>query len=179
VVMTNEDILEQQVEALEKLLQLKTAVIEELEAKVSRLEADKADKAAHPYPGVNTPWITQPYIQPYQPNIIYTPGQSDTITIFTACPDGTPHQYPSMWGGTNSPSCAKCGQSNIISAGTTTGHFTTSPNGNSNVTIGTPQNITLTGAQCNLPVHTSGYAQTVDLLDPTQNNVFALQNAAK
>jgi hypothetical protein len=48
--MTNEQILEQQVEALEKLLQLKQAIIEELESKVQKQQNNN-----------------QPQWQPYYP----------------------------------------------------------------------------------------------------------------
>jgi hypothetical protein len=44
--MTNEEILAQQVEALEKLLQLKQAVIDELESKISKMEMEKLN---YPY----------------------------------------------------------------------------------------------------------------------------------
>ena len=71
--MTNEQILEQQVEALEKLLQLRSAIIEELEAKVAKLQAQTI------YPGMSTPYTVQPYpyyATPYVGSII--PG---TVTV--------------------------------------------------------------------------------------------------
>jgi hypothetical protein len=108
--MTNEQILEKQVEALEKLLQLKAAVIDELEAKIQRMQ-----------PGIT--WTTPQYIQ--TPYIPYQGGAGGIGTTFgggsgggtitvtggsASCPDGTPHQYPSMCGGAGPSCCAKCGQ---------------------------------------------------------------------
>jgi hypothetical protein len=90
--MTKEEILEQQVEALEKLLQLKGAVIQELESKVSRLEAERLV-----YPGiVNVPY--QPFIG------------GGSLQVQYPCTDGLGHNYPQNWGGTSHPACTKCGQ---------------------------------------------------------------------
>jgi hypothetical protein len=89
--MTNEQILEKQVEALEKLLQLKEAVITELEAKVSRLQ--------YPYGslgGIGGPAVSIPSV--------WTVPQNTW-----QCTDGQPHTYPNPWGGTTSPHCTKCG----------------------------------------------------------------------
>ena len=102
--MTNEEILGQQVEALEKLLQLKEAVIQELESKVNKLELEKV-QAPYNQPHY-IPWVGQPHWQ--------GGSAGSTITINTHnCPDGTPHQYPSGWGtthhGTTHPACVKCG----------------------------------------------------------------------
>ena len=86
--LTNEQILEQQIEALEKLLQLKTAVIEELEAKVQKLQN------LHPTLGgsiVNLPYVAAP------------PNSS------LQCSDGQFHQYPTLFGGSSYPSCVRCG----------------------------------------------------------------------
>src|ERR1035438_1970641 len=101
--MTNEEILEKQVEALEKLLQLRSAIIEELEQKVTNLRNELAVAKSIQWPGTTqTPWTS--------PSPWYGQGGGSVITINTnTCPDGTPHQYPSMWGGTNPPSCSKCG----------------------------------------------------------------------
>lgn len=106
--MTNEEILEQQIEALEKLLQLRKAVIDELESKLAKVQAEKN---ALQYPwlggsgglGISSP----PYHQPMYPGI----GGGGTSTIqINLCPDGTPHQYPSSWGhSTATPCCTKCG----------------------------------------------------------------------
>lgn len=108
--MTNEEILEKQVEALEKLLQLRTAIIEELESKVRKLETEKYINAPHTYPGYDYPGIVN---VPY-----FGGGLSGTITAINTCPDGTPHEYPSMWGGINPPPCNKCGGNTIISTNT-------------------------------------------------------------
>ena len=98
--MTNEQALEQQVEVLEKLLQLKQALIEELEAKVQRIQVAQIPS----YP------ITVPYMQPYvQPYVGGTGGITIAGTSF--CPDGTPHQYPNSWSSNSGqPCCTKCGQ---------------------------------------------------------------------
>jgi hypothetical protein len=168
--MTNEQILEQQVEALEKLLQLRAAIIEELEAKVDRLEADKINIAPS-YPGVNLPWITTPYVQPYNPGF---GGSSGTIIISSNCPDGTPHQYPQTWSGTCVP-CVKCGQS----MGTISG-ITTQAGGGSNIAF---TNVPPAGS-----AHTTGYitpvtsqSVTADGITHTvtHDNVFTLTNTAK
>lgn len=102
--MTNEEILEQQIEALEKLLQLRKAVIEELEAKVAKLEAERS----YPNPA---PWITTPWVGPIGGGTGILGGGS-TITITNLCPDGSPHQYPAVWSGIN-PCCTKCGASMV------------------------------------------------------------------
>lgn len=105
--MTNEQILEKQVEALEKLLQLREAIIQELEAKVSKLQ--------HPYPGLGN----IPYYGGYgQPGIsipsVWTTPQG------TLCTDGQAHTYPQNWGGTTSPPCTKCGQQTFPQSGVIT-----------------------------------------------------------
>jgi hypothetical protein len=111
--MTNEQILEQQVEALEKLLQLKQAVIEELESKVQKLQYPPL-----PYSGGGAGVINLPSVW----------------TVPPMCTDGLPHQYPSMWGGTSQPSCTKCGQyPSIFNSGA--GVITTTSGGASGITI--------------------------------------------
>ena len=55
--MTNEEILERQVEALEKLMQLKQAVIDELEIKVAKLQPQLS------YPGISYWTQGQPSMQ--------------------------------------------------------------------------------------------------------------------
>jgi hypothetical protein len=95
--MTNEEILDKQVEALEKLIQLKQAVIEELENKISKMELERL---TIPYPHqINIPWIGGGV------------GGAGGAGYTNTCPDGLHHQYPSMWGGTTPPSCSRCGQS--------------------------------------------------------------------
>ena len=84
--MTNEEILEKQVQALEKLLQLKQAIVEELEAKVCRLEIERINS---PLPQVNIPscWPADP------------------------CPvDGLYHEYPFPWHSITPAPCKKCGK---------------------------------------------------------------------
>lgn len=151
--MDEKQILERQVEALEKLLQLRSAIIEELEAKVSRLENQGG---AH-FPGVNVPWVSSPYIG-------YP--QSSSVIVTNTCPDGSPHQYPSLWGGTTNPPCAKCG-----------------------MCIGTAQgNIVISGNTTSIPMQTSGYIQPVTsqtlsvdgiTTTVTHGNLFTLTAAAK
>jgi hypothetical protein len=85
--MTNEEILEKQVEALEKLLQLKQAIVEELEAKVSRLEIERIN-----FPPLR-PHINLPSCWPADP-----------------CTDGLHHEYPFPWHSTTPAPCKKCGK---------------------------------------------------------------------
>lgn len=169
--MTNEEILEKQVEALEKLLQLRAALIEELEAKVSKLNSDLSN-ARLQWPGTTTPWISP--LTPIAPHNPWIPGPTwggtGTIVISNNCPDGTPHQYPSTWGGTGPIPCTKCGASqnpwnqNI----TLTGISTTGLALNSD---GTPK------------VHTTGYLQVADghRGEPIRDNenIFALNRITK
>ena len=104
--MTNEEILEKQVDALEKLLQLKQAVINELEKK---LETSQHQQLNQPfYPHTFTP-------QPYW-----------------ICSDGSYHSYPQYWTGTIPPSCTKCGlaqQNGGITVTTTSGQLSISQDG--------------------------------------------------
>lgn len=80
-----EEILEQQVEALEKLLQIKDAIVEELEKKIAKLEHEAIMKGFQPL-HVPSVWHTDP------------------------CPLGGAHNYPLLWNGTTPPPCSKCGQ---------------------------------------------------------------------
>jgi hypothetical protein len=86
--MTNEQVLEKQVEALERLLRLKEAIIEELDNKVQKLQSQ----------GITTGSGAgySPYVQQFRPSWI--------------CSDGNPHQYPQVWQGVVPPPCDKCGQ---------------------------------------------------------------------
>lgn len=112
--MTKEEILEQQVEALEKLLDLKSEIVDAQARKIDRIETELAqEKQKHtPYPGV---WY--PSVQPWV--------GGNTITLPTAqCPaTGSYHEYPSLWNGTSPAPCSKCGQypssSGIITIGGT------------------------------------------------------------
>lgn len=97
--MTDKEILEQQVEALEKLLKLRQAVIEELENKVAKLETEKT---------VYPQW--QPYISPPQTTGLSTPCPSDPTGI---------HSYPTGWLGVNTQ-CTKCGKYAVSSTITIT-----------------------------------------------------------
>lgn len=81
--MTKEEILEQQVEALEKLLQLKQATIEELE---ERLRNNKSYPSLHGYE--------------------YFGARASAHCPATV--SGT-HEYPTPWFGTIPPKCSACG----------------------------------------------------------------------
>ena len=114
--MTNEEILEQQVEALEKLLQLKQAIINEQERKIEKLQNGEP----------NTSW--QPWRSPNQLNPFGPLVNLPSIQTFPPCSDGTyNHAFPQLWGGIHPPTCYKCGQpatsTNIISS-TTSGVIT-------------------------------------------------------
>src|ERR1019366_4813517 len=117
------------------LLQLRVAIIEELEAKIDKLEAASRMSAPNWNPGVWTPQyqptITTPWIGNPQP---FIPGmQSGSITISNVCPDGQIHQY-----GTNAGPCTRCGQS-----------------------LGTLTGIAITGGTVTSGASTSGYIAPV------------------
>ena len=92
--MTKEEILQEQIDAMEKLLKLKQAVVEELEKRVEKLENDLAMNRM--FPGIFAP----------------PPNQINIPSVFTVdpCPAGGSHDYPTMWGGTTPPPCNKCGK---------------------------------------------------------------------
>jgi len=137
--MTNEQILEKQVEALEKLLQLRTAIIEELEQQVSKLQAEKMTYPFQPTV-TNTPWFGTPQINP---NPFIGAPSSGTITISNTCPDGSPHEYPNMWSGITGAHCKRCGATQgIVTSASTTGCVITSNNA---ISAQIDPNATLTG----------------------------------
>lgn len=109
--MTNEEILEKQVEALEKLLQLKQAIIDEQDSKINKLEMEKIHSQP-PYP-INLPYIGNPAPMPF----IGGGGIN-----FDPCPIGPihTHDYPTMWHGTTPPPCSKCGKQSQASTVTWT-----------------------------------------------------------
>src|ERR1017187_565080 len=107
--MTKEQILEQQVEALEKLLKLKQALVEELEAKVERMPFGGVIPGY--YPGVGLPSI--------QPQV----GQGIQVMSQWCV-----HEYPSMWGSTTPPPCLKCGQQSFAPTVTYSGAQGTTSN---------------------------------------------------
>jgi hypothetical protein len=137
--MTNEEILEQQVEALEKLLQLRTAIVGELEAKVAKLQAEKYNNLGPGYyspisghtsigsgilgqgtngqvlqggSGTGITWTNIPN------NTI--PNSAGTITINTQCHNGHPHHYDN----TSYPACCSvCGMSQMTGTGITTSGY--------------------------------------------------------
>ena len=176
--MTNEEILEKQVEALEKLLQLRSAVIEELEAKVINLQNEIAAKNhSLQWPGqINAPYIGAPGV-PFMPN--HLGGGSIIISNSSTCPDGTPHQYPSMWGGTSMPPCSKCGAyQNGIGGGCITTTLTTAQNTNITYTGGSCINTPQLNINSQPPIYTTGYLQTVDPHDDDLT-LYTLTSIAK
>jgi hypothetical protein len=148
--MTTEQVLEKQVEALEKLLQLKQAVIDELEAKVQRLQ--------NPYP--------------YYPGVTVTPY---TVPSWQ-CTDGGPHNYPSLWGGTSAPPCTKCGAQAWGSSGSIT--ITNLPGyqgagGVSGITtVGSSVPFTDTGGLVTINGSGGTAVQTTGYLQPVEPNNF-------
>jgi hypothetical protein len=122
--MTNEQILEQQVEALEKLLKLRVAITQELEAKIAKLEAEAVKTM---YPGYSYPgWYMPQQIQPWV--------GGGSITITNTCPDGSFHEYDN-----GSICCKKCGSGQITTTtiANGTGSLTCSDNN-----VGTLINLT-------------------------------------
>lgn len=92
--MTNEQILEKQVDALEKLLQIKEAIIQEQEARISKLERDVR-------PNLNVPYTVPRY---FNPNPLFPSAFSNP------CPNGQNHEYDFPWLSTSPQPCKKCGQ---------------------------------------------------------------------
>jgi hypothetical protein len=161
--MTNEQILEKQVEALEKLLQLRSAIIEDLESKVGSLQNEIAKQNYQPYPYIPGNIINVPYVgQPtYQGIPMPIGGAGQTIVSCNTCPDGTPHNYPSQWGPNStvgtSLTCTKCGASqHAVPAWTT---------------IAQNGSVTIAGG--------TGVHQTLQTTDHTVGNVFTLANGGK
>lgn len=92
--MTKEEILQEQIDAMEKLLKLKQAIIEDLEKRIDKLE--------------HSPYNQNPFIVPnWAPPAVNLPS---VWTTPNTCPNGGHHEYPGMWGGTQNPPCNKCGQ---------------------------------------------------------------------
>ena len=148
--MTNEQILEKQVEALEKLLQLRAAVIEELESKVVKLQGEVAALSPTTYGGGPGWYNPQPYYYPHvggwgitggtgAGGVSVTSGGLTTVSTSNTCPDGSLHSHPTH-GGT----CTKCGQYVISITG-------------------------ISGSQ----------QQSVSLVAQPQDDVLTLSNAAK
>ena len=98
--MTEKEILEKQVEALEKLLQIKEAIIQEQDSKIARLENEA---------------IMAPYAKPYFPSVqqqVYPAPGLSTPSVWTPqdpCVDGAGHNFNYPWFSTNPQPCAKCG----------------------------------------------------------------------
>lgn len=107
-VMDEKEILQRQVDALEKLLQIKEAIIQEQESKIQKLE-NEAIVAKFPqypsFPGVHI----GPYIGPPQPPF-NVPNSVPSVWTNDPCNDGGFHNYPAPWYGTAAPQCTKCGK---------------------------------------------------------------------
>lgn len=86
--MTKEEILQEQLDAMEKLLQLKQAIIDELEEKVRKLS-------------------TPPYTTIGGGGTVFAPH---VYTPQTPCDLGV-HDYPTPWYGVIPPTCKVCGKS--------------------------------------------------------------------
>jgi hypothetical protein len=194
--MTNEEILEKQVEALEKLLQLKEAVITELEAKVHRLQ--------YPYGvggGIGGGLV-------YQPGVVYGGGGAQGIagqggagfggggaisipsvwqspqpqySWSATCPDGSSHQM-----GTSN-CCTKCGQY-MVGGGTIVGSATTgivtTTDAQGGVTVGQTGSAGQSSTSDLMAILMAGMPKTNDQgsdnTDPAitaSNNVFALTSS--
>jgi len=125
--MTNEQILEKQVEALEKLLQIKQAIIEEHEAKIGRLEAERYN-IPNGFPGI--PWTGPGLVQPFMP--LQHPINVPSVWTVDPCTDGGLHDYPFPWNSTSPPSCKKCGKMGHQSQWTVTSGTTTTLQNNPN-----------------------------------------------
>jgi len=119
--MTKEEILDEQIEAMEKLLKLKSAIIEEQDNKIQRLEQELSrEKSTHWTPAWTPAWTPQPIY----PGHGWTGGGllgGSTIGL-SNCPNGGFHEYPLTWSGTTMPACTKCGyhQQAFGTLGTTT-----------------------------------------------------------
>lgn len=99
--MTKEQILDEQIEALEKLLQLKSELLAAQERKIERLNQELAQEKqkTSPFPGWFTPQPYQPIYNPpvVGPGLIFDPGQityggvkiTDGTSHITLNPDGT------------------------------------------------------------------------------------------
>lgn len=130
--MTNEEILEKQVEALEKLLQLRVAVIEELEAKVAKLSGANNYGTWQGAPFIGGGTLQQGYTGQGQilgggtSGITWTTPQqgavAGTIIGVGICTDGAMHSFPSSVLG--SP-CAKCGCTDPDRVNITSGYIST------------------------------------------------------
>ena len=137
--MTKEEILDEQIEAMEKLLKLKSAVIEEQDNKIQRLEQELSrEKSTH--------WAPAWSPQPMYPGAGWTGtggGLLGGSTIgLSNCPSGGFHEYPLTWSNPNAlPPCTKCGYQQQA-FGTTLG------------TIG--------GLTTNTTIATSGYSAPAD-----------------
>lgn len=99
--ITETEILQKQVDALEKLLQIKEAIIEEQEKKIRGLERDQVYIAPRQFPQ-----------QPYQPQYPGAPMPHISLpSVFgEICSKGGFHTYPNPWHSTSPAPCDKCGK---------------------------------------------------------------------
>jgi len=100
--MDEKEILQRQVDALEKLLQIKEAIIQEHEAKITRLESEELLRKFPQFPQMPQ----APYISPPIPPQINIPS----VWQHDPCTDGGLHQYDFPWHSTSPQPCKKCGK---------------------------------------------------------------------
>jgi hypothetical protein len=96
--MDEKEILQRQVDALEKLLQIKEAIIQEQDSKISKLENEQV---------IRFPQMPQsPPAFPQQP--VWIPS----VWTHDPCPAnaGGHHEYRNPWHSINPQPCIKCGK---------------------------------------------------------------------
>ncbi len=98
--MTKEEMLQEQIDMMDKLLKLKQAVIDELEAKIVRLEMAPAT--------IGAPWPGFPWPNP-APGLVNIPSVFGPVDVCPSNPSGL-HDYPNPWNGTQPPCCKACGK---------------------------------------------------------------------
>ena len=98
--MDEKEILQRQVDALEKLLQIKEAIIQEQEARITKLENAALIEKFPQFPGVQFPQIPPP---PFMPSI-------PSVWQVDPCSDGQLHEYDFPWHSTSPQPCKKCGK---------------------------------------------------------------------
>lgn len=101
--MDEKEILQRQIDALEKLLNIKESIIQEQEKKISELERRQD------FPGIwAPPYQPLPTMPPYAPP--QPPIFIPSVFKHDPCSDGGPHEYDFPWYSTNPQPCKKCGK---------------------------------------------------------------------